>query len=145
MVEFVEIESYDDILNAFLGFESCFPKICTNEERMKSYALKLMKNAVVTVALTDGCISGIASYYANDKETCEGYISMFGVKSGFRGKHIGQKLMEHCISIMKMRGMETVKLEVKETNTVAMAFYKAVGFEVYGPSRASYMYMQKVI
>ena len=55
-----------------------------------------------------------------------------GIRSGYRGKGLGEKLASLTISKAKEKGLERVQLEVYASNEPAVGLYKKLGFEVEG-------------
>ena len=55
-----------------------------------------------------------------------------------RGKHLGQMLMTFIVEKAKQLGLQRVTLEIKPSNTSAMALYKKNGFEVCGQKENYY-------
>lgn len=70
--------------------------------------------------------------------TVESDIYMIVVGEDFKRQGIGRKLLEYLIEDCTEQGLETIFLEVRETNTPAYNLYEAVGFEEIGRRRAYY-------
>jgi hypothetical protein len=75
---------------------------------------KTIKNGYVFTACESGKIAGYAILYANDYDK--------------QGLKIGRFLMDACVQKVKESGMHRVRLEVSDTNTNAILFYKKYGF-----------------
>ncbi|MGO1469713.1 MAG: ribosomal protein S18-alanine N-acetyltransferase [Tissierella sp.] len=62
----------------------------------------------------------------------EGHITNIAVKEEYKGKGIGNKIVEgliyHCIK----RGIDNMTLEVRKSNQVAINLYEKYGFIDYG-------------
>jgi RimJ/RimL family protein N-acetyltransferase len=58
-------------------------------------------------------------------------ISMY-VKAGWRGRHIGERLVTACLDWARPHGVGIAKLAVVTTNTAAIRCYARCGFRVYG-------------
>jgi ribosomal protein S18 acetylase RimI-like enzyme len=56
----------------------------------------------------------------------------------FRGKGIGKRLTTECLSRMKTKGFETVRLNVLPENKIAIRLYEKLGFKtfMYGMNKA---------
>lgn len=50
------------------------------------------------------------------------------VSQKFRNKGIGNKLINNYVNLLKDRSIEKIWLEVRESNSVAIKFYKNIGF-----------------
>lgn len=69
-----------------------------------------------------GYIAGISSWR-------EGHIVSLAVLPPWRRKGIATTLVEELCCILKEKGKKRVKLEVRISNTAAIALYKTLGFE----------------
>jgi ribosomal-protein-alanine N-acetyltransferase len=68
----------------------------------------------------------------------EAEIANIAVRSGGRRGGVGRRLVEEGLSLARSAGVETVYLEVRESNSVARRLYETRGFEVVGRRRAYY-------
>ena len=67
-----------------------------------------------------------------------GFIWGMYVAENARGKGIGKKLMEACISQAEsLPGLEKITLEVTETQMAAKKLYEDMGFVIYGIEKNS--------
>lgn len=73
---------------------------------------------------------GFIAFYANDAASQVAYITIIAVARQARGKGIGHRLIYHCMSLSKSRGMKTLMLKVHKDNETAICFYKSLGFQV---------------
>ena len=93
------------------------------------YASKLSLYADNYVIYSDGGdLVGYIAFYANDMTTKTAYISQLVVNPRAQRSGIGKRLVEICFSIATNRGMEAVRLEVRNDNVNAIKFYEKVGF-----------------
>lgn len=79
------------------------------------------------VAVDDlGYIAGFltGARLTSDKAT----IALLAVDPRYRGKGSGGRLLEEFRARTSMEGMHYIQLEVRETNTAALSFYKKAGF-----------------
>ena len=77
------------------------------------------------LALEDGKVIGYAGTWILDDEA---QITNVAVVPEHRGKKIGAGLMAELIKEAKKRGATRMTLEVRPSNTVALALYKKFGF-----------------
>lgn len=56
-------------------------------------------------------------------------ILNFYVNEEHRRKHLGEELLRYAISYSKENGVDTISLEVRPHNLIAVDLYKKVGFE----------------
>jgi len=58
----------------------------------------------------------------------EGEILNLGVAPAHRGKGVGRALVRGMLAALRERGVQTVYLEVRESNAVARRLYESLGF-----------------
>lgn len=68
----------------------------------------------------------------------EGEILNVAVRPGLRGRGIGRLLVETVLDEFRQRGAAFVSLEVRPSNTVAVALYESCGFIRRGLRKAYY-------
>lgn len=78
------------------------------------------------VAETEKKIIGYLSAKAVLDEVDLWYIA---VETKYRKKNIGNRLMEKFMNTMKVRGMQTITLEVRKSNENALRLYKKHNFK----------------
>jgi ribosomal protein S18 acetylase RimI-like enzyme len=61
-----------------------------------------------------------------------GYIDDIAVEPGFRGRGVGQALIERAIEWAKSNGLPGLMLETQDNNVVACRLYERCGFELCG-------------
>ena len=81
------------------------------------------------LALDDGKVVGYAGTWILDDEA---QITNVAVAPERRGQKIGIGLMETLIKEAKKRGATRMTLEVRPSNTAAIALYEKFGFKDYG-------------
>jgi len=81
------------------------------------------------VALADNVVVGfvLARLAADELE-----ILNLAVLPGYRGNGLGKRLLEKALREGRRQGARRAYLEVRTSNSRAIAFYKANGFEVRG-------------
>ncbi len=75
----------------------------------------------------------------------EGEILSIAVQDGFRRRGIARTLLERTLYFMNSKRVNTVFLEVSETNRAAIAFYSRVGFEKFGTRHNYYTMNNRTI
>jgi ribosomal-protein-alanine N-acetyltransferase len=68
----------------------------------------------------------------------EAHITTFGVHPDWRRQAIGRQLLLNLAELSIAIGARRMTLEVRESNEVAQALYRAFGFEIVGRRRAYY-------
>ena len=86
-------------------------------------------NYIILVAKTEDKIIGFISMYC---ATDEGYICNIAVEKSYRKCGIGTSLMNEIITFSKDKDLKFLTLEVRESNTNAIKFYKKLNFTNLG-------------
>lgn len=77
--------------------------------------------------------------YIGVQEICgEAYITNVAVFGEYRKEGIGRKLLNEACNGAKERGCEFITLEVRESNSAAIALYESEGFEKAGVRKNFY-------
>lgn len=123
-------ESFERSICARLNFEELFNKIDKFAEFIVAY---------------DEDVLGYAAMYANDNEGSVAYITLIGVRPQYQGEHVGRQLLMRCCEIALSQGMKEVKLEVRNENKKAVAFYQKNGFKIISSASEKSSYMSLVL
>ena len=92
-------------------------------------------NSIMLVAIQEAQITGVL---VASTTTVESDIYMVVVDEEFKRQGIGQQLFSYLIEYCTEQGLETIFLEVRESNIPAFNLYKSLGFEEIGRRRAYY-------
>lgn len=106
-----------------------FPRGLVRRDNYEEIFDKIDKNAIFIGAYDSSTPIGYAAIYANDVEKKIAYITMIGVATKMQGKRVGRALIKRCFEESKNCGMVAIRLEVLNTNTKAINFYRHHGFE----------------
>lgn len=103
----------------------------------ESFISELTKNklAKYIVARIDNVIVGYAGIW---QILDEGHITNIAVCMEQRRKKIGSKMVEGLINLANNIGINSLTLEVRESNISAQALYKKFGFEISGVRKKYY-------
>ena len=103
----------------------------------KSFYDELTKNkmAIYIVAKEDEKIIGYGGMW---HVINEGHITNVAVKKEYRGKGIGNQIINALIDIAKEKEMIGITLEVRTSNIVAQNLYKKNGFIIEGIRKEYY-------
>lgn len=123
------IYAADDVYKIMQECDNAFERSVTGRGDFASLYGKISKYAVFLRATLGNCTAGYAAMYANDLKSGIAYITLICVKKAFRRRHIGDALLNMCEFEAKNNGMSKIRLEVRNANTGAVAFYKKNGFE----------------
>lgn len=129
--------AYNDVKNTFDNLE--------NEVDIDSYLQKLFKFGKVFGVYDDidNRYCGFAAVYMNDLETKTAYISLIGVSSDYKNKHIGTQLLRYVEKQAFDSCMEHMQLEVKKHNNIAIGFYQKNGYSFIEKETTSSWFMIK--
>lgn len=79
------------------------------------------------VAETDGKVIGYACYYILDAES---HLTNIAVASDYQRKSVAKRLLENILRVVTDQRCEFLLLEVRPSNTPAVAFYERYGFKL---------------
>jgi [ribosomal protein S18]-alanine N-acetyltransferase len=74
----------------------------------------------------------VAGYVVAHSAADEGEILNLGVAAAHRRHGIGRELVERALAELAARGVQTVYLEVRSSNTAARRLYESLGFAEVG-------------
>jgi len=103
----------------------------------RSFRFELTENPASRcwVAEVDGCIVGmIVNWLLVD----EAHIATIATHPDFRRQGIAKKMLTHSLRYMIGEGARSSFLEVRESNTVARAMYRNLGYEETGHRKRYY-------
>jgi ribosomal-protein-alanine N-acetyltransferase len=72
----------------------------------------------------------VVGYYVGLTVLDEATLMDIGLAADFRGKRLSKRLIDHFLKDCRARKMIEVWLEVRQSNTAAIALYQNVGFEL---------------
>jgi len=79
----------------------------------------------------------IAGYVVATKDRSTGHIVSIAVAPEERQKRVGRSLMENVLEVLQRLEVETIRLEVRQSNLTAQRFYESQGF-VYNHKVSGY-------
>jgi ribosomal-protein-alanine N-acetyltransferase len=68
----------------------------------------------------------------------QGELANVAIAKPMRGRGLGRALLREVLAVARRRGVETVFLEVRESNAPALGLYKRFGFSEVGHRRGYY-------
>ena len=128
-ITFKTITNIEECKKVLLHFSKCLESL-QKKDAIEFFAEKFSKNANVIMAenIEKKCM-GFIAYYANNLESKTAYITMIATLPEYRGKHIGQSLMDYCKKDITAKGFSFIRLEVGKNNHIAQHFYKKNNFK----------------
>ena len=109
---------------------------------LDNYALKLSRNACVDIIENQGKVVGINAYYIN-KEMQFAFISIISVSQACRKQHIGSNLLTNMEKNLPSE-VNSIKLEVRQSNSTAIAFYIRNGYRILEEKETSYFMIKEL-
>ena len=129
-ITFKRITNIEECKKVLLHFSKCLESL-QKKDAIEFFAEKFSKYANVIVAEnTEKVRMGFIAYYANNLESKTAYITMIATLPEYRGKHIGQSLMDYCKKDITAKDFSFIKLEVGKENHIAQKFYQKNGFVI---------------
>lgn len=95
---------------------------------------------VILVAEVNGLVAGFIATKFGDPEPGGAYIDCLIVKPRYRGRGIGQQLLEQCISSLKDRGIVFIHLHARSDFPRAVHFWEKNSFK--GKEQLLWMYKE---
>lgn len=116
-----------DEINELLNLEkSIFDLFNASYEELNEW-ITSVEDIILTLKKAEKIIGFlIMNLYGEDKKQC--LIRNLAIKQEYRGKKLGQKLLESGLQKLKENGIENVMLWVDDTNIVAIKVYEKLGF-----------------
>ena len=112
-------------------------KNCFEHHLSKDAFKKELNNDVARylVAKLDGKVVGyVGIWFVMD----EGHITNVAVHSDYRGRKIGDKLVQALVELCRENNIVSMTLEVRVSNIVAQNLYKKYGFKLAGIRKEYY-------
>lgn len=128
-----DIHSVTAIWNKVVADGSAFPQTETLDEQ-SGIDFFNMQSFTGVAENENGEIIGLYILHPNNVGRC-GHIcnASYAVKSDLRGRHIGEKLVKHCIKTAKELGFKILQFNaVVKTNASALHLYNKLGFVKLG-------------
>lgn len=108
-----------EINRGFISLSDC---------KVKSYLRKIDEFSIFEKHYIKNNLAGFVSFYCNNEETKEAFITLVLVDHNYRGMSIAKKLMTSVIVKVKEKGFLKCNLEVKADNLNAIQLYSKIGF-----------------
>jgi len=143
-LSFINIKEEKTIFELLLHFNNSFvPSLTERGIDLDLYSKKLSTDSICIGAYYNDVCTGFISFYANDYKNLISYLTLIVVDDEYRGRKIGQLLLDKFIEVSIERRMKKAKLEVHENNLVAINLYKKNGFKFFEKSSNGFIYMVK--
>ena len=133
---------FEEIITCFTN-EEALSRFKDREVR-KEFVKKQIEFGHVFVQRLEGNPVGLLCFYCNDMLSRVAYVTAFALKEEL-GIYKGitmQRLAKKLIGLGRVNKMETVRLEVANTNSRARRLYEHLGFEYIGGNDRDSSYME---
>jgi ribosomal-protein-alanine N-acetyltransferase len=104
----------------------------------KETFLELIDRPTAEVLVMEHDDEGVVGYAVLWCILDQGELANVAIASRMRGRGLGRTLLEQVLDIGRSRGVETVFLEVRESNARALGLYRRFGFAEVGHRRGYY-------
>lgn len=95
---------------------------------VQNYLRKIDEFSIFEKYYIKNNLAGFISFYCNNKESKEAFITLVLIDKSYRGIGIAQKLIIKVIDIIKKQGFLKCGLEVKADNLNAIKLYSKIEF-----------------
>ena len=99
-----------------------------SDSEIEGYLSKIDSLSIFNKYYIENNLAGFVSFYCNNEESKEAFITLVLVDESYRGMSIAQKLIIEVIDIIKEQGFLKCNLEVKADNVNAIKLYSKIGF-----------------
>ena len=89
---------------------------------------KFLDKGNVIAIVYDKMIIGMANLYCNNYDTKEAYLNNVELLKEYRGIGLSKLIVEKAICVAKDNNFLSIKLNVEESNLIAVNLYKKYGF-----------------
>ena len=92
-------------------------------------------HAFIIVAMDEKKVAGFSVFYLTPPEA---ELPDIVVEKSYRGQGLGKQLLEYAATELTSKNIDTIFLEVRESNAPARALYTKMGFEEIGKRKYFY-------
>jgi [ribosomal protein S18]-alanine N-acetyltransferase len=127
---------------------------CFNEEAFSRQQIAYLLTDYNTIALAAKNNADIAGFIIAQIEVEDntefGHIVTLNIPPNFRKKGVATKLLQEIQSLLKKRGINECRLEVREDNHAAIKLYQKLGYQTVGKLERYYgkkhgLYLKKTL
>lgn len=111
---------------------------------VNEYVDKIYNYSTIIPYIVRGEFLGFISYYNNDINKCDAFLTMILVSKDAQGMGIGKLLLDISIEDLTKDGFKTYSLEVLKENIRAIDLYKKYGFQIFEEKVNSFL-MKKLL
>ncbi len=124
---------------------SIYSSIVQNDVFLIEISKKFSKYAEFYCLKQENEPIGFIAFYDNNQETKVAFLSMIIVSKEYQGQGVGKYLLNKMIEVCRIKGMNSITLEVDKTNENAIVFYEKHGFsKISKESNSSFFYSMRI-
>ncbi len=112
-------------------------RLCFSEPWSRT-SLELLTKEGIGVGMVCSCDGNICAYGGMIIAVDEGQITNIATHPSYRRRGYGRAIVEALIKHAKYNGLDSISLEVRESNRAAIELYTALGFKVEGRRKDFY-------
>ena len=112
-------------------------RLCFSQPWSRS-SLELLTKEGIGVGMTCSKDGKVCAYGGMIVAVDEGQITNIATHPDYRRQGYGRAIVESLIKYAKMNGLDSVSLEVRESNKAAIDLYTKLGFKVEGKRKDFY-------
>jgi ribosomal-protein-alanine N-acetyltransferase len=100
--------------------------------------LELIGRPNLELLVMEHAAAGIVGYAVLWCILDQGELANLAIVPGMRSRGLGTRLLESVVDVARRRGVETMYLEVRDSNAAALELYRRFGFSQVGLRRGYY-------
>ena len=112
-------------------------KLCFSQPWSRS-SLELLTKEGIGVGMVCSRDGNVCAYGGMMVAVDEGQITNIATHPDYRRQGFGRAVVESLIKYAKMNGLDSISLEVRESNRAAIDLYLSLGFKVEGKRKDFY-------
>lgn len=128
----IELMTSKDIDGVFEVEKNCFEHYWSKDSFKKELSNDVARYLVAKI--DNEVVGYVGIWFVMD----EGHITNVAVHSDYRGKKIGDKLIQELVNMCKCNNIVSMTLEVRISNVIAQNLYKKYGFKLAGIRKEYY-------
>ncbi|TNV22986.1 GNAT family N-acetyltransferase [Buttiauxella sp. B2] len=107
--------------------DALFVPPLSTKVNITDYAKKLTDLALCLEAWYQGALVGLLCVYCNEPRN-GAFVTNVSIVPEFQGRGMASELVRNAIETVKEIGVDSLRLEVDDTNVIAMRLYRQFGF-----------------
>lgn len=123
----------EDMLDGVAELE----RLCFSQPWSKN-SLELLTKDGIGVGMVCSCDGMVCAYGGMICAVDEGQITNIATHPNYRRRGYGRAVTEALIKYAKNNGLDSISLEVRESNAAAIAMYTSLGFKLEGRRKDFY-------